>query len=89
MKKMYSKPTLEIEVYEMSADFAANCGTVVTLGPEATGITPCAEFKKGFGDDDDFGLYSLRNSAGKPFYSDGSANCDCYYSSGGGTYFTS
>ena len=86
MKKVYSKPILEIEVYEMNADIAANCGNRVTLGPEAPGKVTCDEFKDAF---EVFSLYTTRSTAGTPFYSDNSANCDCYYSSGGSTYFTS
>lgn len=91
MKKVYSKPVIEIEVYEMSADIAANCGEKVTLGPEAPGYKVCGEFETGFGGDDDFtsfSLYTTRNG-GTPFYENGAANCNCYYNSGGGMYFTS
>ena len=85
MKKVYSKPSIEIEVYELNTDIASNCGQTVSLGPEAPGKTICDEFK------DAFEVFSIQSRAvgGTPFYSDGSANCDCYYSSGGGVYFTS
>ena len=85
MKKTYSKPLLEIEVYELNTNIAANCGETISLGPEAPGKTTCDEFK------DAFEVFSLdaRVTGGTPFYSDGSANCDCYYSSGDGLYFTS
>lgn len=86
MKKVYSKPTLEIEVYEMSSNIAHNCGSIVTLGPEAPGKDICKEFEDAW---DVFSLKSTRATGGTPFYSDGAANCDCYYSSGGGIYFTS
>lgn len=85
MKKVYSKPVLEIEVYEMSANFASTCSETVSLGPEAPGKEVCEEFK------DAFEVYSLKTTraGGTPFYSDGAANCDCYYSSGNSMYFTS
>lgn len=84
MKKTYTKPLMEIEVYELLTDIAANCGEKVSLGPEAPGKTVCSEFE------DAFEVFSFRaRSGGTPFYQDGSANCDCYYSSGGGNYFTS
>ena len=95
MKKSYSKPIVEIEVYEMNADIASNCGDKVNLGPEAPGHTICEDYKgsnPGFGGDNDFEfftLYTTRSTGGTPFYSDGSAGCDCYYNSGGATYFTS
>lgn len=85
MKKVYSKPQVEIEVYQLSAAIAANCGNTVTLGPYAEGKVTCDEFK------DAFEVYSVTPYAtgNTPFYSDNSANCDCYYSSGGAGYFTS
>lgn len=85
MKKVYSKPLMEIEVYELNANIAANCGSTVTLGPEAAGHVICEEFENAF----DVASYSLRSVGGTPFYDDGSANCDCYYTSGGVGYFTS
>ena len=91
MKKVYSKPTIEIEVYEMSADIASTCQTTVSLGPGAYDKPVCEEFDNSFGDDDDFEFFSLyiTRSGGTPFYEDFTANCDCYYSAGGGIYFTS
>lgn len=86
MKKVYSKPVVEIEVYEMNTDIASNCGERVSFGPEAPGKTTCDEFKDAF---EVFSLYDMRSTGGTPFYDDGAANCDCYYSSGGGLYFTS
>lgn len=86
MKKVYSKPLIEIELYEMNANIAANCGSTVSLGPEAIGHTVCEEFEDAF----EVASYGLSRSTGvRPFYEDGSANCDCYYSSGGASYFTS
>ena len=86
MKKIYEKPLIEIEAYQLDAAIAANCGNIVSLGPEAPGKTTCNEFKDAFGEDDDWGTFSVRNT---PFYADGAANCDCYYTSGGEGYFTS
>lgn len=87
MKKLYTKPMIEIESYVLSDAIAAGCGKSVSLGPEAPGYTICDEFK------DAFEVMSVnpkaRTSGGTPFYADGAANCDCYYSSGGGIYFTS
>ena len=89
MKKIYAKPMIEIETYELSASIAASCGSKVSLGPEAPGKTVCSEFEDAF---DMFAFIpgvGIQSTGGTPFYSDGSANCDCYYSSGGGLYFTS
>lgn len=85
MKAGYSKPTIEIEVYNLSEDIAANCGHTVSLGPEAPGHEVCEEFDDAF----NVASFSLASAGNTPFYDDGSANCDCYYSSGGGNYFTS
>lgn len=89
MKKPYAKPMIEIEAYELNASIAANCGDKVTLGPEAPGKEVCDEFKDAF---EVFAVIpgiGIQSTGGTPFYNDGSANCDCYYSSGGGIYFTS
>ena len=90
MKKVYSKPSIEIEVYQLNAAIAANCSTPISFGPEAPGREVCDEFK------DAFEVMTLKPIGGStldvghvPFYADGSANCDCYYTSGGGIYFTS
>lgn len=83
------KPALEIECYDLSQAIAANCGTIVTLGPGDFKDTVC----DGFGGS--FDVYSLNPgydlmSSGTSFY-DGTTGpvCDCYYSSGGQGYFTS
>lgn len=89
MKKTYMKPLIEIETYKLNASIAANCGNVITLGPEAPGKTVCDEFKDAF---EVFAVIpgiGIQSTGGTPFYSDGSAHCDCYYSSGGSVYFTS
>ena len=90
MKKSYIKPLIEIETYALNASIAASCGNKVTLGPETPGYEVCKEFEDAF---EVFavipGLGIQSEIAGTPFYSDGKANCDCYYSSGGGLYFTS
>lgn len=89
MKKTYTKPLIEIEAYELNASIVANCGSVISLGPEAPRKTTCKEFEDAF---EVFAVIpgiGIQSTGGTPFYSDGSANCDCYYSSGGGLYFTS
>lgn len=89
MKKPYAKPMIEIEAYTLSASLAATCGSTVSLGPEAPGKTVCEEFKDAFEVFSVIPGIGIQSTGGTPFYSDGSANCDCYYSSGGGIYFTS
>lgn len=89
MKKLYSKPVIEIEAYELNASIAANCGKVISLGPEAPGKTTCDEFKDAF---EVFAVIpgvGIQATGGKPFYDAEGVTCDCYYSSGGGIYFTS
>ncbi len=80
-KKVYTRPLVEIEVYELNTSIAANCVSKVSFGPEAPGKEVCGEF----GDVFEVALYT----SGKSFYSDGTAECDCYYTSGGQGYFTS
>lgn len=90
MKKPYAKPMIEIEAYELSASIAATCENKISLGPEAPGKNTCSEF------DDAFEVYAVipglgiqSVGGGTPFYADGSASCNCYYSSGDSLYFTS
>lgn len=89
MKKPYAKPMIEIERYELNASIAANCGSKVTFGPWAPGKTVCDEFKDAFEVFSVIPELGIQATGGTPFYADGAANCDCYYSSGGGVYFTS
>lgn len=90
MRKAYVKPMVEIETYELSASIAANCQTIVSLGPEVTGYVTCEEFRKGFEVVININPgYSTMSTGGKPFYSAEAGNCDCYYSSGGYVYLTS
>lgn len=89
MKRIYEKPLIEIEAYELNISIAANCGTVISLGPEAPTKNTCEEFKDAW---EVFGVkpgMSPMAGNGQPFYADGKANCDCYYSSGNSGYFTS
>lgn len=90
MKKSYAKPLIEIESYELSASIAQSCVNPINLGPEAPGKDTCSAF------DDSFEVFSFIPGVGiqtaengTPFYNDGAAECNCYYSSGGGLYFTS
>lgn len=89
MKKAYIKPMIEIEAYALSASIASNCGNPVNLGPEAPGKTTCSDFEDAFEVFSVIPGVGIQATGGTPFYSDGAANCDCYYSSGGGVYFTS
>lgn len=86
MKKAYMKPAIEVEAYSLSESIALNCGRVVTFGPgtDPLGSDACKEFPS-WGD---FGTLSI-SSNGTSFYEDGTANCTCYYTSGGQGYFTS
>ena len=81
---------MEIEVYELNTDIAANCGLTVNLGPGVLGDPDkqlCSDYKGAF----DVVTFNLSAQAEgiTPFYADGAANCDCYYTSGGHGYFTS
>lgn len=92
MRKVYSKPSIEIEVYELNAAIAANCGTRISFGPgaeERPDLEVCKEFEGAF---DVVWLNpgaSVFSTGHTPFYADGAANCDCYYTSGNNGYFTS
>lgn len=89
MKKIYSKPSIEIEVYELNAAIALNCSEIISFGPEAPGHEVCSEFEDAFEVTAFRPGISVFADHGTPFYGDGSANCDCYYTSGSQSYFTS
>ena len=90
MKKTYAKPVIEIEAYTLSASLAATCGNTVTLGPEAPGKITCEEFKDAYEVVSVIpGIGIMSTTKNTPFYADGAASCDCYYTSGGLGYFTS
>lgn len=81
MKLEYVKPDLEVEIYELNTSIAANCGNLVSQGPEVGDHKACNEFGDIWGDE--FSLFAAQTS----FYDDGT--CECYYSSSGEGYFTS
>lgn len=85
MKRIYVKPKMDIEFYELNTSIAANCGNVVSQGPEVGGHIACEEFEDIWGDD--FSLFYQKGARQTSFYDDGS--CECYYSSSGEGYFTS
>lgn len=84
MKKVYNKPLIEIEAYQLDASIAGSCGTAITLGPGDYAGKVCDEFGL-----DPFGIQSIQANE-NPFY-DGTEGivCDCYYTSGNNGYFTS
>lgn len=86
MKKEYTKPCVEIEVYQLDAAIATTCGNKINLGPEHPGYETCDEYKDGFGGSTE---WTLRSGGNTPFYQNGDAHCDCYYTSGAKGYFTS
>lgn len=81
-KKLYSKPTVEVELYELNTSIASNCTVVVSNGPAMGNHVQCEDY------DDPFAVatYSLR-VYNVQFYED--TNCDCYYSSSDNGYWTS
>lgn len=85
MKKIYVKPAIEIELYELDSNIASNCVTIRDFGPgnPITGDGVCDGFPS-------WGLMSTM-STNTSFYQPGDAyaTCDCYYTAGGESYFTS
>ena len=102
MKKVYSKPTIEVEIYEINTAIATGCGQVVNLGPGNTLHKTCDSYLEQMdmgggvyaGDvyytdqHPDCELDSNHLSPAKMnFYDDG--GCSCYLSAQGSTVFTS
>lgn len=93
MKKIYSKPMIEIDAFELTTSLAASCSNQVDFGPGIPGSSDkryqqCDDFK-GSGFLSIIPGVSVNSAGNTPFYADGSANCDCYYTSGGMGYFMS
>lgn len=78
--KNYTKPQIEVEVYQLAESIAQNCANVVNIGPTEGGHPYCSEYKDPY--------ESMRASVpkGVNFYDD--TGCTCYYTSSG-NYFTS
>lgn len=89
MKKIYEKPYVEVENYELSSNIASNCALVVEMGPVGPGaIKVCDDYYDKTGEErpgKGIGLYSLPYNV--QFWTDES--CDCYYSAGKAGCFTS
>ena len=91
MKKQYSKPFLEVEVYQLNAALAAGCTTIVSMGPgtEDGRHKMCSEYEDSWEIMSITGDMSLMTVGGNtPFY-DEKQYCDCYYTSGGTIFVTS
>lgn len=83
MKKVYKKPILEFESYELDRSIASNCAVVVSNGPAVGDHAQCTDYE------DPFAMtYSTRSATYNIwFYED--TNCDCYYSAADGGYWMS
>lgn len=81
MKKAYEAPKLEFEVYELNQMIASNCTKVINSGPEHNGQQACRDWL------DLLRPSTLSATYNVNFYED--TNCDCYYTSADGIFFTS
>lgn len=80
MKKVYEKPSFEIEYYQLNSNIASNCTLVVNMGPEAPdAVTVCQDYYDKTGEP---AQYSLPHNV--QFWTD--ETCDCYYSAGSGCF---
>ncbi|MCI7098866.1 MAG: hypothetical protein MR966_08195 [Lachnospiraceae bacterium] len=86
MKKIYEKPYVEIENYELSSNIASNCALVVNMGPEGPGaIEVCDDYYEKTGEtkpQSRISTFSLPHNV--QFWSE--ETCDCYYSAGSGCF---
>ena len=83
LKKVYEKPYVLIERYELNASIASNCAIVVSNGPAMGTHALCDDYEDPFAgvSATTYGVYNVQ------FYED--TNCDCYYSSNDSGYWTS
>lgn len=86
MRKVYKKPVVEVELYQLSQSIATACATVVSLGPGGTyGDTTyevCSEYKVDTGSRSGTSTVDTAVYEGS-FYS--TDTCSCYHSLGDGT----
>lgn len=82
-KKVYNKPSVEVERYELNKSIASNCALVVSNGPALGEHNPCEDYVDPFAETG-VAMYSVYNVS---FYED--TNCDCYYSASDMGYWTS
>lgn len=85
MKKVYKKPTVEIEFYELNANIASNCAVVVTMGDYGGGAgePACDDYLEMVGKKST-STFALAHNIN--FWEN---TCDCYTTAGGGGFFTS
>lgn len=83
MMKVYEKPSIEFEAYELNATIASGCDDKVSLGPAAPGYVVCDEYKE---IPMTVTLFSAYQPGDAPFYDE---SCTCDLSSQGRNLFTS
>lgn len=84
MMKVYEKPSIEFEAYELNATIASGCVDKVSLGPAAPGYEVCDEYKEI--PMPTVSLFSAYQPGDAPFYDE---SCTCDLSSQGRNLFTS
>ena len=89
MKKVYAKPHVEVEVYQVDAAIAANCTLIINVGPGSQTLDQCSDYEGSFDMNSFKNPISTFSVTGTPFYENRDAGCDCYYTSGDRGYFTS
>lgn len=86
MKKVYKKPIVEIEFYELNANIASNCTVVVTMGDYGggEGEPACNDYLEMVGLPTITSTYARAHNVN--FWE---KTCDCYTTAGGAGFFTS
>lgn len=87
MKKAYVAPSLEIELYQLDANIASNCGYVVKMGDYGggEGQPVCDDYLEAVGKPTQtVTLFSAPYNVN--FWEQ---NCDCYTTAQGDGFFTS
>lgn len=86
MKKLYIKPSVEVDIYSLDTSIASNCGIVVHNGPAMENHEQCSDYGDPFAG---AGASIMSNEPvhNVQFYED--TNCDCYTSGGDYGYWMS
>ena len=85
MKRVYQKPEVQIEYYQLSANIANNCMLVVNMGPAAPdAVKVCEDYYDKTGEEKPDGISTFSLPYNVQFWSE--ETCDCYYSAGEGCF---
>ena len=83
MKQNYIAPSMEVELCELDASIAGNCGIIVHNGPQIGNHSQCYDYV------DPFATFSSRATVYNVNFYEDTQVCDCYTTGGNQGYWMS